>query len=85
MSKQAASFAYALICTDLGRQATDEGWLSELWDFGYAEGREPSGTEVKELRKRAAAKWQDWETWPWPAAKQAVAGRFERLRKRAGW
>ena len=37
------------------------------------------------LRKRAAEKWKDMETWPWPAAKQAVAGRFERLRKRAGW
>lgn len=80
---QRAAMAWKMVRSDLGRRAANEEWISELWDFVFAEGREPDDAEMAGMRQSAAEKWAELPGWPFPAARQAIINKFEKMRKAA--
>jgi len=51
--------ADALICSDMGRKAADEGWLIGLWDFCREKQRLPNRFEAEKIAKRSKKIWKD--------------------------
>lgn len=80
---QRAAMAWKVVRSDLGRRAADEEWISELWDFVFREGRVPDEAEMSRMRQSAAEKWAELPSWPFPAARQAIINKFEKMKKAA--
>ncbi len=53
--------ADALIQTDLGRRAADEGWALSLWDFCRKNLRLPSGSEITRCKADTTDFWQAYQ------------------------
>jgi hypothetical protein len=52
-----------LIQCPLGIQASEEGWISRLWDFCRDAGRLPGIRELDQIIAKHKAAEKDWETW----------------------
>lgn len=52
-SLEAMKEADRLLCSNIGRKASDEGWAWQLWDFMRREQRWPNSNEADDLRAKS--------------------------------